>query len=147
VFVVPNTFASALFAVVHTPVSQTPVSNDGCPVASYLLPRAPERKTVEDSSDAWRERTSQRVLLRKYSKSGASTSWNKVFGVVLLLTERFGKRGYSSNDSRDHEYKGYNGPNNTPTLRRASILLGKNAGVGGIYFAKDEIVALSKDCG
>jgi hypothetical protein len=37
VFVVPNTFASALSAVVHTPV---PVSNDGCPVASCLLPPA-----------------------------------------------------------------------------------------------------------
>jgi hypothetical protein len=43
-------------------------------------------------------------------------SWNKVFGVVLLLAERFGKRGYSTNNSRDHEYKGYDGPNNTPTL-------------------------------
>jgi hypothetical protein len=51
VFVVPNTFASALSAVAHAPVSQTPASNGGCPIASYSLPLAPERKTVEDSSD------------------------------------------------------------------------------------------------
>jgi hypothetical protein len=38
VFVVPNTFASALPAVAHTPVRQTPVSNGRCPVASCPLP-------------------------------------------------------------------------------------------------------------
>jgi hypothetical protein len=51
VFVVPNTFASTLSAVTHAPVSQMPVSNSGCPVASCSLPLAPETKTVEDSSD------------------------------------------------------------------------------------------------
>ena len=50
-FVVPNTFVSTLSAVTHAPVSQMPVSNGGCPVASCSLPLAPETKTVEDSSD------------------------------------------------------------------------------------------------
>ena len=85
--------------------------------------------------------------VRKKSKLCASTSWNKVLGAILLLAERFRECGYSSNDARGHENKGYDGPNNTPTLRRASILLGKDTGVGGIYFAKDEIVALFKNCG
>jgi hypothetical protein len=85
--------------------------------------------------------------VQKKSKSCASTSWNKVLRAILLLAERLRECGYSSNDARGHENKRYDGPNNTPTLRRASILLGKDAGVGSIYFAKDEIVALFKDCG
>jgi hypothetical protein len=115
-------------------------------MSSCFLLLAPERKTVENSSDPGGGGPHREYCFRK-KVNCALTSWNKVLGVVLLLAERFGKRGYSSNDPRDHEYKGYDGPNNTPTLWRASILLGENAGVGGIYFAKDEIVALSKDCG
>jgi hypothetical protein len=51
--------------------------------------------------------------------------------------------GDSSNDSSDHEAKGNNRPNNTPALRRTPIFLSKDAGVRGVDFSKDEIVALS----
>lgn len=63
-----------------------------------------------------------------------------------MLGERLGKYSYSSNDARDHKYDGYDRPDDTPTLRRASKPLGKDTSVGGIYFAKDQIIALYKEC-
>ena len=76
-----------------------------------------------------------------------SMSWNDMLGVILLLGERLGKSGYPSYDTDCHKSKRNDGPNNTPALWGASILLGKNTGVGGIYFAEDKIVALFKDTG
>ena len=70
-----------------------------------------------------------------------------MFGVILLLGERLGKSGYPSYNTDCHKNERNNGPNNTPALRGTSIFLGKNAGVGGIYFAEDKIVALFKDIG
>lgn len=56
------------------------------------------------------------VRVRKNGRLRTSMSRNKVLRVDLLLAERFGKGCYSSDDSADHEYERYDGPDNTPTL-------------------------------
>jgi len=57
------------------------------------------------------------------------------------------KSGYSSNNGSDHKEKRNNRPDNSPALRRTSIFTGKNACVGAVHFAENEIVALFGSCG
>jgi hypothetical protein len=73
---------------------------------------------------------------------GSLTSWNEILRIILLLASRLRECGNPSNDTRNHKNQRYDRPNNTPTLRRASILLCKDAGVGGIDFSKDKVIAL-----
>jgi hypothetical protein len=59
-----------------------------------------------------------------------------------LLGEILRESGNTSNDSADHEKEGDDGPNNAPALRRASVPVCKDAGVGAVDFSQDEIIAL-----
>jgi hypothetical protein len=71
-----------------------------------------------------------------------STGWDKVLRVILLLASRLRKCSNPSQDASDHEEKRYDGPNDTPALGRSPVSLRKDAGVGAVYFAEDEIITL-----
>ena len=61
---------------------------------------------------------------------------------ILLLASRLRECRNPRDDASDHKEKRYDGPNDTPALGRAPVSLCKDAGVGAVYFAEDEIVTL-----
>jgi hypothetical protein len=64
-----------------------------------------------------------------------------VLAIFFLLLKALLERGQSGNDSADHQCQGNEGPENTPAMRRTTIALCENAGVGRVDFPQDEIVA------
>jgi hypothetical protein len=73
----------------------------------------------------------------------ASASWNEFARVGFLLAACLGECSYTSNDTGNHEKYRHNGPHDSPALRRAAIFLGKDTGIGAVYFAENQIIALS----
>jgi hypothetical protein len=64
-----------------------------------------------------------------------------VLAIFFLLLKALLERGQSSDDSTDHQCQGNKGPENTPAMRRTTIALCEDAGVGRVDFPQDEIVA------
>lgn len=58
-----------------------------------------------------------------------------MLGVGLLLAERFGECCDTTDDTNSHEAERDQGPDDTPALGGATILLGEDAGIGGVDFA------------
>jgi hypothetical protein len=75
--------------------------------------------------------------------ASASASWNEFARVGFLLAACLGECSYTSNDTGNHEKYRHNGPHDSPALRRASIFLGKDTGIGAVHFAENQIIALS----
>lgn len=67
---------------------------------------------------------------------------DKVLRVLPLLLSSLRERGDARDDTARHEGQRNDGPDDAPALGRPSIPLGKDAGVGAVDFAQDEIVAL-----
>ena len=72
-----------------------------------------------------------------------SESRDEFLRILLLLTPRLRESCDPGNDRDDHQRERYKGPNDTPAMRRSSILFCKYARIGAIDFAEDEVVALS----
>ena len=62
--------------------------------------------------------------------------------VLPLLSGRLREGSDARNDTSGHETQRDNGPDNAPALGRAAVALSKDASVGAVDFAQDEIVAL-----
>ena len=62
-------------------------------------------------------------------------SWDEMLGIGFLLAERFGECSDATDDTNSHETERDQGPDDTPALGGATVLLGEDAGVGGVDFA------------
>lgn len=66
---------------------------------------------------------------------------NKVTRITLLLRKTLIESRQSGNNRNSHKRHRDQGPNHTPALRGAAVSFREDAGIGGVDFAEDQVVA------